>query len=281
MQYIIDSHQHFWDINLNNYPWLKSDNQVLYRNYLPKDLVPLLRNNKISATVVVQASPTVNETKYLLNIAKHTEMVKAVVGWIDLSNFKSIKKLQHLSKNTLLKGLRPMLQDINDYNWINNQTNDDVMRCLSSLGLSIDLLINSHHISSVIKFIEKWPNIPMVINHFAKPNIDENHFQTWSKYIYNLSIYPNVYAKMSGLLTQTSMSNIPKISDYFDYYFEIFGVKRIMWGSDWPVLKLNGTYKNWLDICTRYIINKYSNSFDDVFFKVARDFYKIEFDKTQ
>lgn len=281
MKHIIDSHQHFWDINLNTYPWLKSDNQVLYKNYLPQDLSPLLKSNRISATIIIQASPTVNETEYLLDLAQHTEIVKGVVGWVDLSSFNSIKTLEYFSKNIFFKGVRPMLQDISDHNWINNYTNDDVIMHLSKLGLTIDLLINSNHISNVINFIEKWPDIPMVINHFAKPDIDNNEFKVWSKHIHNLSIYSNVYAKMSGLLTQTKALNIPKMVDYFDCYFELFGAKRIMWGSDWPVLTLNGTYKNWLDICTRYIVKKYSNSFDDVFCNVARHFYKIDSGKSE
>ena len=271
----IDSHQHFWDLSINKYPWLNNNNYTLYRNYLPKDLYSIIKTHKVCATVLVQASPTISETQYLLELSKHNKKIKAVVGWVDLSDHNSKKILKYFAKNSVFKGVRPMIQDINDHNWINNQTNADIIQLLSDLDFTMDLLINKKHIKNIIKFIEKWPNIPMVINHFAKPDLDKEDLKIWIKGISNLSNYPNVYAKMSGLLTQSNTIDFIKIERYFDHYFYYFSPERIMWGSDWPVLMSNGDYKTWLSTCVKYVKKNYIDSFDDVFFNVANNFYSM------
>lgn len=275
---IIDSHQHFWELSRGDYDWLTEENTILYRDFLPADFKPLLDTCKITGTVLVQAAPTIAETLYLLDISRTEKLVKGVVGWVDLAKESSIEDIKVLLRNPTLKGFRLMLQDIKDNNWIAKAPKDLVLNYLSKTKLTMDLLINEAHVQPTISFVKRWPDISMVIDHCAKPNLDTGSFQDWSESMRILSKLPNLYIKISGLFTQSKVKpNLKIIERYLLRTIDYFGYERVMWGSDWPVMTSHGDYASWLEACNSVIdaASFKEQEKEAIFYSNAYNFYNL------
>lgn len=275
---IIDAHQHFWLLSRGDYDFLSPENSCLYKNFLPKDLNSMLETHNILGTVLIQAAPSINETLYLFNLIKNESIVKGIVGWIDTTKESSLDDLKVLSKNALLKGIRVMLQDLQDKQQvISTLPNRKIVDQLVKTNMTLDCLINRFQIREIFLFAKKWNNLPIIIDHCGKPNLDIDEFDIWSNDIKKISTLPNVYIKVSGLFTQSQKPFCRKnIEKYILHAIECFGINRVVWGSDWPVLTSHGSYDDWLNLCKDIIISHISEGDAQLpFYENAVSFYKL------
>ena len=243
----IDAHQHVWSLARGDYGWLTPALPTLYRDFSLADVAPLHQQADVTATVLVQAAPTAAETRYLLKIAEASEgFVKGVVGWADLAAPDAIASLRRLSRDPLLKSVRPMLQDEPDAEWI---LRDDVARALDALprfGLRFDALIRPGQLPMLLRMLERHPDLAVVIDHAAKPDIGAGMWAPWTDLMRAAAGSPRVRCKVSGLVTEAGTGwTIDRLRRYVDFLAEVFGPQRLMWGSDWPVVNLGGTYQSW------------------------------------
>lgn len=273
----VDSHQHFWQLSRGDYNWLTPELEVLYKDFLPEQLAPMLPANDVSQTILIQAADTEKETHFLLDIAKNTEFVTGVVGWIDMEAPLAVSKLESLTKNPYFKGIRPMLQDIDDVNWVLQDKFTPLFEFMANNYLTFDALIRDVHLPNIHILACRHPTLSIVIDHCAKPDLSKQPSDFWKNRLVDIAACKNVFIKLSGLLTEAPQGQINKdvIQPYFDYIINIFSVDRIMWGSDWPVVNINGDYDTWVSL-TQSLLKNYS--FKDkrkIWADNAQDFYRL------
>jgi len=256
---IVDAHQHFWDPARGDYGWLKPDNP-LHRVFSPSDLRPLMQEAGVDATILVQAAPTPAETDYMLGIARDTPWILGVVGWIDLAAANVADEVRRRARDPLFVGVRPMLQDLDDPSWILQPSLAPALETVAAAGLVFDALILSHQIQAVIEVARRHPQLPIVLDHAAKPHLGEAMAQ-WLSEMAQLAALPNVSCKVSGLLTELrSGGGEADVVRAIDVVFDLFGPRRLLWGSDWPVLTLAGGYKHWFDLAHKTIASRDSSA---------------------
>jgi len=253
----IDAHQHYWIYNPLRDSWIDDTMQVLQRNFLPDDLAPLIKQHSFDGTIAVQADQSENETDFLLKLADKNEWILGVVGWIDLMSQNIEKKLEHFSSYKKLKGFRHVVQAEPDNNFMINERFQRGISLLKNYNFTYDILIYPHQLSATIKLSEKHPEQKFVLNHIAKPLIRNNKMEPWESNIKKLAKNPNVFCKVSGLITEADHKNW-KPSDiypYIDVVFNSFGCDRLLFGSDWPVCLLAGTYEQVVNLIEDYTSN--------------------------
>lgn len=244
----IDAHQHFWSLARGDYNWLTPDFTAIYRDFLPKELRVILDTHAIDGTILVQAADSDAETDYMLSLADEHEWIFGVVGWVDMDSPDASKRLRHLARNPKFVGIRPMIQDIPDDNWMLRPSLRSAFETLMDLGLKFDALLMPRHLDPFMKFLKLYPNLNIIIDHCAKPKIRNNAFQTWADQIANIASISNCFCKLSGLITEANKDWIDDdIKPYAAHILDCFGPDRVVFGSDWPVLKLAGEYSNWID----------------------------------
>jgi len=243
----IDAHQHFWSLGRGDYHWLTPASDCLYRDFEPGDLQPLLARNGILGTVAVQSAATVAETEYLLSLANAHPWILGVVGWIDIDSPDVASHIDALALNPKVVGVRPMLQDLVEVDWILHPRRATVLKALSETGLVFDALIKPAHLAVVATLAARYPNLPIVIDHGAKPHIgDTETLFAWAQGISILSDHPQISCKLSGLLTEAPAgADADDLNPYVDILLDRFGADRLIWGSDWPVLELASDYDGW------------------------------------
>jgi L-fuconolactonase len=214
----------------------------------------------VTRTVLVQATDSVAETDFLLELAAATPFVAAVVGWVDISRAESVATITRWSEqHPQLKGLRPMLQDLADANWIATAPHPAVMRAMQGLGLRLDALVKPPHLAPLLNFLHDWPDLPVAIDHAAKPCLAQGWHADWApawrSAITEIAAMPQVSCKFSGLLTEaaadsllTPAAALATVRPVWDWLLQSFGPQRLMWGSDWPVLNLASDYSNWFEL---------------------------------
>jgi L-fuconolactonase len=273
----IDSHQHFWKIARGDYGWLiKERFPQLYRDFLPDDLKPMLKDCRIDKTVLVQCAQTVDETKFMLELAETTPFIAGVVGWADLEAQDAPKQIAALAMNKKLLGVRPMLQDLSDDNWILKSNLKPALKALLELGLRFDVLIFPRHLPVIRKFLDQNPDLPAVIDHGAKPEIAKDEIRLWEAAMRGIARETRAVCKMSGLATEAGPSWTPeKLKPYVDVLLDCFGPKRLMWGSDWPVLNVAGEYTQWLGIAESITKHLPADDRAQIFGGTAARFYGI------
>lgn len=273
----VDSHQHFWQLSRGDYHWLTPELAVLYKDFLPEQLAPELEQQGVSQTILVQAAATEEETHFLLEIAENTTFVAGVVGWINMEDVNVITTLERLAKNSYFKGIRPMLQDIGDENWILKDKFSPIFEYMAKKQLTFDALVKDVHLSNIKIIADRYPTLKIVIDHCAKPNLATPLSRFWQRRITSIASCKNVYIKLSGLLTEAPHGQVDAgfIQPYVDHITQEFGTNRIMWGSDWPVLKLNGNYDTWVEL-TQLLLNKYTDEDKrKIWGDNARKFYQL------
>jgi len=247
----IDAHQHFWRLDRGDYCWLTPDLRTIYRDFTPADLAPLLRQARVDRTVVVQAAPTAAETEFLLAVAAETDFVAGVVGWVDMEAGKAPDVIFRLAADPRLRGLRPMVQDIADVDWMLQPRLAPAFDAVVAAGLVFDALVKPPHLPNLVKLLERQPELSVVIDHGAKPSIAHwqpggQSAQTWTDHMCALARSPRVWCKLSGLVTEAGKGwRVDDLRPYVDFILEAFGPQRIIWGSDWPVLLLAADYDHW------------------------------------
>ncbi len=242
----VDAHQHFWRVERGDYPWLTPTLQPLYRDFGPADLAPLLQAAEIDATVLVQAAPTEAETRFMLDIADEIDWVAGVVGWADFESPRAPDEIGKLARHRKLVGLRPMIQDIPDDEWVLRPGLDSAFNALQESGLVFDALVYPRHLRNLLKRLERYPDLRVVIDHCAKPPIRDGIFKPWANDMARLAGETAALCKMSGLVTEARGDWRPdELKPYVEHVLEHFGADRLVWGSDWPVCTLAASYAAW------------------------------------
>ena len=276
---IIDAHQHFWRLARGDYQWLKPNDSVLYRDYMPSDLVPLLSGNDIQATMLIQAAASEAETRFLLQLARSHSFVAGVVGWADFEAADVGTRIAKLRADggDNLKGLRPMIQDIADPNWILQGSVDAAFEAMLGLDLAFDALVIPSQLDSLRKRLLRHPRLRAILDHAGKPDIANEGFDGWAQDLMRLARDTNVYCKLSGLMTQAGPAQArDKLDRYVAHIFTCFGPQRVLWGSDWPVLNRAGTYEVWLAESRKLVKHFAGDNEGDVFCDNAASFYRLE-----
>lgn len=251
----IDSHQHFWKYNIEEYSWIDDSMSVLRRDFLPGDLKEQLDNNGLDGSVAVQARQSIDETDWLLELAEKNEIIKGVVGWVPLVDEKVEAVLEKYAANEKLKGVRHVVQDEVDDEFI---LRGDFVRGVSKLAkydLTYDILIFPRHVRNSVEFVKKFPEQAFVVDHIAKPFIKKRELEPWKSDMQEFSGFENVYCKISGMVTEADLRNWKKedFAVYMEAVLDIFGADRLMFGSDWPVCTVAGEYGKVLEIVTDFI----------------------------
>ncbi len=240
----LDSHQHFWSYDAQQYPWIPKGS-ALQRDWLPSDLAPLLARAGLDGCVAVQARQTVEESRWLLTLADHEPIVKGVVGWVDLRSDKVEEQLAELSKHPKFVGVRHVVQDEPDANFMLGPQFLRGIGQLKQFKLCYDILIYPKQLPAAIELVKRSPDQPFVLDHIAKPFIKDGIVSPWREQIRELAKAKNTFCKVSGMVTEARPTN-RKPADfkpYLDTIFEAFGEDRLMFGSDWPVCLLAGGYE--------------------------------------
>jgi len=245
----LDAHQHFWKLERGDYGWLTPEAGPLYRDFGPSDLRPLLEPNGIAGTILVQAAPTVAETRYMLDLAHKNAVVKGVVGWADFETSDVADQIADLARDPKLVGMRPMIQDIDEPAWMLRPDLDPAYRALIAHDLVFDALTLPQHLSPLLKLAARYPDLRIVIDHGSKPRIAAGEIRDWAEDMAAIAQTTSAFCKLSGLVTETgALWNTESLRPYVEHLLEVFGPQRLIWGSDWPVCTLACSYEDWVRI---------------------------------
>lgn len=273
----IDAHQHYWAPARGDYGWMPKDDPILDRPYAPADLLPDLKAGNIEATVLVQAAPTVFETEYMLGLADACDQVAKVVGWVDFERPDDREALERLSDHPKFAGVRPMIQDIPDVDWMLRADLAWAFDALVDLDLTFDALGFPQHLPNFRTLIRRHPDLRVVVDHCMKPQIrDREGFRRWNAGLRAIAEETQAVCKLSGLVTEaTEAWDLAALKPYVDHVLEVFGPARVMWGSDWPVCRLRCEYDEWLDAAETLTAHLDPKDKARVFGGTAAEFYGI------
>ena len=246
---IVDSHQHFWQVGRFDYPWMSPDLGVLFDDYLPADLEPQLRRRGVLKTVLVQASNSLAETRWLLTLADRFSFIAGVVGWVNVMSDDVAGELGDFVRHPKFKGVRHLVESEPNDDWLIQPKVLRGLRALASNGVAYDLLVHTKHLKYAKRIAEECPELRLVIDHLAKPPIARGQLDEWASELKKIANHQNVFCKLSGLVTEADWKNwsVKDLRPFVDTALECFGPKRLMFGSDWPVCLLAATYDQVLD----------------------------------
>lgn len=273
----LDSHQHFWKFDPKRQPWINEEMKLIRKNFLPDDLFPILERNSIDGCIAVQADESIRETAFLCDLALEHEFIKAVVGWVDLGADKLDLELDQFASQSKLKGYREVLQSKN----VDYMLRPEFIRGISKLGkrgYTYDILIFSNQLEATYHFIKKAPEQPFVIDHLAKPNIKLGIWREWKKELSLLAERDYIYCKLSGMITEANWKKWKKeeLKVYLDTALELFGPRRLMFGSDWPVCLVAGQYEQVLELIEEFIQPLSQSEQAQIMGGTAMEFYGIK-----
>jgi L-fuconolactonase len=243
----VDAHQHFWRLARGDYGWLTSTLAPIYRDFEPADLEPLLARAGVDATVLVQAAPTVAETRFLVQLARTAPFVAGVVGWAPLDAPDAPEVVAALARDPRLRGLRPMIHDLPDVDWMLGPGVERGLRAIEAADLTFDALVRPPHLPNLRRLLARHPDLRVVIDHAAKPEIDAGRREPWASDMAALARETRAWVKLSGLVTEDGPGwSVDRLRPYVDHLLETFGPERLIFGSDWPVVLLRTGYAEWL-----------------------------------
>jgi len=272
---IIDSHQHFWRLDRGDYSWLTPALAPIYRDYLPEHLLPQIARAGVGATILVQAAATVSETRFMLELAKQHEFIAGVVGWVDFESDAVSDCIAELAEDPRLVGLRPMIQDIADPEWMLDTSLAPAFEAMVDHGLVFDALVLPKHLSALLELAARYPDLAMVLDHGAKPPIAHGSLDHWKQGVAALARATPMVCKLSGLVTEARSAEPAVLSAAVDHLLETFGPKRMMWGSDWPVCELACSYEQWRNTTDRLLAGLTAAERGQIFHETARTTYGI------
>ena len=255
----IDAHQHFWRYERREYGWIDDSMAALRRDFLPADLKPELERSGFQGCVAVQARQTLEETRWLLELAEHAPFILGVVGWVDLRSPRLRFELESFARHSKLVGVRHIVQGEPDDRFL---LQPDFLRGIATLeefDLAYDILIYPRHLPVATEFVARFPRQRLVLDHLAKPPIKSRAVDSWAREIQELASFPNLFCKVSGLVTEADWQSWKPedMGPYLDVAFECFGPSRLMIGSDWPVCTVAAPYSQVMDVVKNYI-DKYA-----------------------
>lgn len=273
----IDSHQHFWKYHAEKDAWITDEMSILQQDYLPEDIHPLLLHNNIEGTIAVQADQSEAETEFLLQLAEENKFIKGVVGWVDLRADDIEERLEYFSQNKKLKGFRHIVQAEPQDDFLLRKDFCSAVNKLANYNFTYDILVFPKQLKSALSFVKQFPKQFFVIDHLAKPDFKHRNYLEWEKVIREIAVFENVYCKVSGMVTEADWIN--RGEDDFEYCLDVateaFGMRRLMFGSDWPVCLLAASYQETANIAHRYF-SKFSVEEQENFWsKNAIDFYHL------
>lgn len=273
---IIDSHVHFWKYNPTRDAWITKDMTVIRKDFLPEDFYLYLNENSIDGCIAIQADQSDEETNFLVNLAKENPFIRGIVVWIDLTSEKLEESLQNYQSEKLIKGFRHIAEG-EELGFLLQKNVLNGIAELHQFDYTFDILLRECQLSDAIKLSEKLPNQPFILDHCGKPDLKTNDLRDWKFNISELAQNPTIYCKVSGLLTQGHWndSNEKTIFEVMDFVFSKFGIDRVVFGSDWPVMLLGGNYALWLDLVSKYV-NQFTEAEKQLFFSEnAVKFYNL------
>jgi L-fuconolactonase len=273
----IDTHQHFWRYNAEEFGWIDDSTAALRRDFLPHDLEPELAAARFDGSIAVQARQTVDETKWLLNLAASSPCILGVVGWVDLRSPDVRLHLEEFAGNPKLLGIRHIVQSEPDDRFL---LQPDFLRgvtVLEEFDLTYDILIYPKHLPVAAEFVQRFPRQRFVLDHLAKPPIKSGDLHPWASGIGELAKSPNVFCKLSGLMTEADWKNWKPehIAPYLDVAFDSFGPDRLMIGSDWPVCTVAASYSRAMNVIREYLSQYPSDVQNSVLGENAQRFWKL------
>jgi len=274
----VDAHQHFWKYNPAEYEWIDDSMVAIRRDFLPEDLELELERNKFHGSVAVQARQTLEETRWLLELAEGSSKIFGVVGWVDLCSADVRAQVSVLARNRKLVGIRHIVQSEPDDRFLLRQDFARGITTLEEFDLAYDILIYTKHLPVAAEFVERFPKQRFVLDHLAKPAIKLQEIESWAAGVRRLAAFPNVFCKLSGLVTEADWQRWKPedITPYLDIAFATFGASRLMIGSDWPVCLVAGSYSRTLDVVKNYLQFYPAETRDAVLGENARRFWRLK-----
>jgi L-fuconolactonase len=250
----IDAHHHLWRYTPEDYAWISDRMSILCRDFSAGNLERELGAAGFSGAVTVQARQSLEETEWLLSMPD-SPVLRGVVGWAPIASDRFPADLERLRAHKMLKGLRHVIQDEPDQNYINRPDFNRGIAALQGSGLVYDILVYEKQVAAAIEFVDRHPNQIFVLDHMGKPRIRERVLEPWRKNISELARREHVYCKLSGLVTEADWASWTEddLQRYVDIALAAFGPQRIMAGSDWPVCLLATTYAKWFEVVDRMI----------------------------
>lgn len=273
----IDSHQHFWEYDPVQYEWIDDSMERIRRDFMPEDLEPLLTDAGFDGCISVQADQSEEETKFLLNLADQNDFIKGVVGWVDLESTNLEDRLNHFDQYEKLVGFREILQGQSAGTLLNDRFIEGINK-LEKTRFRYDILIFENQLRECVKFVEHFPEMHFVIDHIAKPVIKESSFDDWASHMKKLADFPNIYVKLSGMVTEADWNHWNKddFKPYLDTCLELFGADRLMIGSDWPVCLLAGEYQEVIGVVEEFLDGLSDTEYNDIMGESAAEFYQLK-----
>jgi L-fuconolactonase len=275
----IDAHQHYWKIERGDYDWMSAPGaRPLRRDYLPRDLAPLLASQRIDRTIVVQAAATLAETDFLLGLAEGESSVAGVVGWLDIEAPDFASVLGRYASHPAFLGIRPMLQDLPDDRFLVRPRVLENLSELARSGRKLDLLVLPRHLPVVIEALEALPELRAVVDHCAKPDLRSGSLADWREGIARVAEHPNVLCKLSGLVTEAPPgAGSAVLAPAVEHVLSVFGEDRLLFGSDWPVCTLAVSYDRVVSVLAEVLGERLRGDFErKLFGENAARFYGIE-----
>jgi len=250
----IDSHQHFWRYSPDEYGWLDNSMAKLRRDFLPLHLKPELDVAGFDACIAVQARQTVEETRWLLELAEVSPYIVGVIGWVDLQAHNVDAQLQQFAANPKLLGVRHIVQSEPDERFLMGSRFLQGIAALEEFGLTYDILIYPKHLPVAAEFVSRFPRQHFVLDHLAKPFIKKQEMEPWKSDLQRLARFPNVYCKLSGLVTEADWQSWKPehIFPYLEVAMSCFGPDRLMIGSDWPVCRVAASYSQSMNVVSEF-----------------------------
>ena len=273
----IDSHQHFWKFDPLRDSWINDDMKVIQRDFLPRDLLPLLQENGLDGCITVQSDQTEEENTFQLNNAEQNDFIKGVVGWVDLQAENIEERLEYYSQFEKLKGFRHVLQGEPQRDFMLRPAFLNGISLLNKYDFTYDILIFPDQLSYSTEFVQKFPDQAFILDHIAKPYIKNKKIDQWKKDIGQIAQFKNVHCKVSGIITEADWKSwtTEEIAPYLDVVTESFGTDRLMFGSDWPVCLVAGAYKQVFDLAKNYFSKFSIAEQENIFGNNALKFYNV------
>lgn len=277
MKMKIDSHHHFWKYDPETYSWMNEKMELLQRDYLPQNLKDEIDKVGVEGVVSVQADQSIKETEQLLGYADSHDFILGVVGWLPLSDQGVENLMERYSSNPLLKGIRHVVQDEPDDRFILNEAFNRGVEKLRKYNLVYDILIYERQLGSTIEFVDRHKGQVFVLDHVAKPRIQDKVMEPWKKQMKELAKRENVFCKLSGMATEANWQNWQPedLHPYMEVALDAFGAKRLMFGSDWPVARLAVEYHSWIDLCRMFVSSLTVDEQGLIGGEVAREVYDL------